>query len=70
MLRNAIMERRAVAVPGAYDALSAKVMEMCAYRGHPGVGLWGGRLAFGQAGCGPSADEGRARCHLEHRCRR
>jgi 2-methylisocitrate lyase-like PEP mutase family enzyme len=31
VLRNAIMDRRAVVVPGAYDALSAKVIETCGY---------------------------------------
>jgi 2,3-dimethylmalate lyase len=30
-LRKAIMERRAVAVPGCYDALSAKVIEGCGF---------------------------------------
>jgi len=31
VLRKAIMERRAVVVPGAYDALSAKVIEACGF---------------------------------------
>ena len=31
VLRNAIMKRRAVVVPGAYDALSAKVIEQCGF---------------------------------------
>lgn len=31
VLRNAIMDRRAVVVPGAHDALSAKVIETCGY---------------------------------------
>jgi 2,3-dimethylmalate lyase len=31
VLRKAIMERRAVAVPGAHDALSAKVIERCGF---------------------------------------
>ncbi len=31
VLRKAIMERRAVAVPGAHDALSAKVIEQCGF---------------------------------------
>ena len=31
VLRKAIMERRAVAVPGAHDALSAKVIEKCGF---------------------------------------
>ncbi len=30
-LRNAIMQRRAVAVPGCHDALSAKVIESCGF---------------------------------------
>ena len=30
-LRTAIMKRRAIVVPGAYDALSAKVIEQCGY---------------------------------------
>jgi 2-methylisocitrate lyase-like PEP mutase family enzyme len=31
VLRKAIMKRRAVVVPGAYDALSAKVIEQCGF---------------------------------------
>ena len=31
VLRNAIMKRRAVVVPGAHDALSAKVIEQCGF---------------------------------------
>lgn len=31
VLRKAIMDRRAVAVPGAYDALSARVIEACGF---------------------------------------
>jgi 2,3-dimethylmalate lyase len=31
VLRNAIMKRRAVVVPGAYDALSAKIIEQCGF---------------------------------------
>lgn len=31
VLRKAIMDRRAVVVPGAYDALSAKVIEACGF---------------------------------------
>jgi methylisocitrate lyase len=31
VLRNAIMKRRAVVVPGAYDVLSAKVIEQCGF---------------------------------------
>jgi 2-methylisocitrate lyase-like PEP mutase family enzyme len=31
VLRKAIMERRAVAVPGAHDALSAKIIERCGF---------------------------------------
>jgi 2-methylisocitrate lyase-like PEP mutase family enzyme len=31
VLRNAIMKRRAVVVPGAYDTLSAKVIEQCGF---------------------------------------
>ena len=31
VLRNAIMQRRAFVVPGAYDALSAKVIEQCGF---------------------------------------
>ncbi|MCE5252821.1 MAG: oxaloacetate decarboxylase [Actinomycetia bacterium] len=33
VLRRAIMERRAVTLPGAYDALSAKVIERCGFEG-------------------------------------
>ena len=32
VLRKAIMKRRAVVVPGAYDALSAKVIEQCGFK--------------------------------------
>jgi methylisocitrate lyase len=31
VLRNAIMARRAVVVPGCHDALSAKIIEACEF---------------------------------------
>jgi 2-methylisocitrate lyase-like PEP mutase family enzyme len=47
VLRNAIEERRAVVVPGAYDALSAKVIETCGYEAIQvsGYGVAGSLLA-------------------------
>ncbi len=47
VLRNAIMDRRAVVVPGAYDALSARVIEECGYEAIQvsGYGVAGSLLA-------------------------
>lgn len=47
VLRKAIMERRAVAVPGAHDALSARVIERCGFEAIQvsGYGLAGSFLA-------------------------
>jgi 2-methylisocitrate lyase-like PEP mutase family enzyme len=47
VLRNAIMDRRAVVLPGAYDALSAKVIETCGYEAIQvsGYGVAGSLLA-------------------------
>lgn len=46
-LRNAIMERRAVTLPGAHDAFSAKVIERCGFEGVQvsGYGVAGSLLA-------------------------
>jgi 2-methylisocitrate lyase-like PEP mutase family enzyme len=47
LLRKAIMKRRAVVVPGAHDALSAKVIEQCGFEAIQvsGFGLAGSLLA-------------------------
>ena len=47
VLRNAIMERRAVVVPGCHDAMSAKVIENCGFEAIQvsGYGLAGSYLA-------------------------
>jgi methylisocitrate lyase len=47
VLRRAIMERRAVAVPGCHDALSARVIEKCGYEAIQvsGYGMAGSLLA-------------------------
>ncbi len=47
ILRKAIMKRRAVVVPGAYDALSARVIERCGFEAIQvsGYGLAGSVLA-------------------------
>jgi 2-methylisocitrate lyase-like PEP mutase family enzyme len=47
VLRKAVMERRAVVVPGAYDAFSAKVIETCGFEAIQvsGYGLAGSLLA-------------------------
>lgn len=47
ILRKAIMKRRAVVVPGAHDALSAKVIEQCGFEAIQvsGYGLAGSLLA-------------------------
>lgn len=47
VLRNAIMERRAVVVPGCHDAMSAKVIEDCGFEAIQvsGYGLAGSYLA-------------------------
>jgi len=47
VLRKAIMERRAVVVPGCYDAFSAKVIESCGFEAIQisGFGLAGSLLA-------------------------
>ena len=70
VLRKAIMERRAVVVPGCHDAFSAKVIEACGFEAIQisGFGLAGSLLA--PARRRPGADEGRARPDLEHRAGR
>ncbi len=47
VLRKAVMERRAVVVPGAYDAFSAKVIERCGFEAIQvsGYGVAGSLLA-------------------------
>jgi len=47
VLRKAIMERRAVTLPGAHDALSARVIEQCGFEGVQvsGYGVAGSLLA-------------------------
>ena len=67
LLRKAIMDRRAVVVPGAHDALSAKVIEQLRLRGDSDLGLRTGRQHPRQAGRRPGANERRPGHDLEHR---
>src|SRR5208337_2531458 len=58
ILRKAIMERRAVVVPGCHDALSAKVIETCGFEAIQvsGYGLAASMLAKPDVGLVPMKD--------------
>ncbi len=67
LLRKAIMKRRAVVVPGAHDALSARVIERCGFNAIQisGYGLAGSVMAKPDVGL--VQDERHTRYDLEYR---
>ena len=69
ILRKAVMERRAVAVPGCHDAFSAKIIEKCGFEAIQisGYGVAGSFLGKPDVGLVRMKDQVEVLLELGHR---